>query len=46
MGGWLVDTLGKIPDTDERFVLDGLEITIAEADGKKISKIPGKAAAK
>jgi putative hemolysin len=39
VGGWLVDTLGKIPDTDERFVLDGLEIRIAEADGKKISKI-------
>jgi putative hemolysin len=39
VGGWLVDTLGKIPDTGERFVLDGLEITVVESDGKRVSEI-------
>ncbi len=39
MGGWLVDTLGRIPDRGERLVLDGLEISVEEADSRHIAKI-------
>ncbi len=39
VGGWLVDTLGKIPDAGENMVLDGLDITIEEADSRHIAKI-------
>jgi CBS domain containing-hemolysin-like protein len=39
VGGWLVDTLGKIPDVGENMVLDGLDITIEEADSRHIAKI-------
>ncbi len=39
VGGWLVDTLGRIPDRGERLVLDGLEISVEEADSRHIAKI-------
>ena len=36
VGGWVLKNLEKVPDKDDKFLVDGLEVTVSEMDDKRI----------
>jgi len=36
---WIVDNIERIPDTNERFIIDGLTVEIKQASGRRIHKV-------
>ncbi len=39
VGGWVMECMGKIPQTGDQFDFDHLHITVAETDGKRVTFI-------
>jgi magnesium and cobalt transporter len=39
VGGFIVNSLGKVPSVDEKFVFDNLEMTVAAADSRKVESV-------
>lgn len=39
VGGFIVNSLGKVPSVNEKFVFDNLEMTVAAADSRKVETV-------
>lgn len=39
LGGWVMEQLGRIPEMDDKFVYEDLDITIIETDSHRVMKI-------
>jgi len=39
VGGFIVNSLGKVPSVDETFVFDNLEMTVTAADSRKVETV-------
>lgn len=39
LGGWVMEQLGRIPEKDDKFVYEDLDITITETDSHRVMKI-------
>lgn len=39
LGGWVMEQLGRIPEQDDKFVYEDLDITITETDSHRVMKI-------
>ena len=39
VGGWVMEQLGKIPEQDETFSFENLDVTILEIDSNRVIKI-------
>lgn len=39
VGGWVMESLGKVPDVDDSFKWENVSVTVTEVDGQRVSQI-------
>ena len=39
LGGFIISTLGVLPKSGDEIAIDGLKITVSDADARKINKV-------
>ena len=39
VGGWVIEELGKIPNEGDKFVYEGIEITVVKTEYRRIMEV-------